>query len=300
MKRVLIREDDVSYFTPPEVLERLYGRLLRRSVPVDLGVIPRVSCSARLAFGVANPYYDGRLKYEPFIPPQFRGLPRTFEVGENRALVEYLRANPLLAVTQHGVAHDQEDLAFLSGARPDVFRQALLEGKAVLRGAFDQTPLFFTPPWGRLSPKAMEVLRGEFLGVSTIFTRRRFLPLPLWGRYLVQGLRHRGLLRWEGCLVVTHPFDLLRFRFPDPDDLVRQVARALEEWDLLVINNHHWEFLIDWSGWDEARLRGWDAVVDHLLRQTDLQFETFRSLEAATRSNGAVGPDQMPARMEHR
>ena len=292
MKRILIRDDDVCYFTSPEILNRLYHRLLERSLPVNLSVIPKVSCSTPLPFGTANPYFDGHLQHEPFIPPEFRGLPEFYEVGDNKNLVKYIRGNPLLTVTQHGVTHDESDLAFLSGEAANGFREALLRGKAVLKKAFGETPTFFTPPWDRLSLPAMEVLQSEFLGVSTGFTRRRFLPVFDWGRYLLRRLQHRSFLRWGGCLVVTHPFDLSRFRFPYPNDLLPHIIEALEQWDVLVLTNHYWEYLNDWSGWDEARLTAWDAVVNYLLSREDLKFDTFAGLEIASRSNGAQGKNQ--------
>lgn len=292
MRKILIRDDDISYFTPPEVIERLYSSLLKRSVPVNLSVIPKVNCSTPLPFGTANPYFDGRLKYEPFIPPEFRGLAKSYEIADNKNLVRYIRENPLLAVTQHGVTHDLSDLAFLSGEASNGFRDTIHQGKAVLKKAFGETPLFFTPPWDRLSLPAMEVLQSEFLGVSTGFTRRRFLPIPHWGRYLIRRVQHRGLLRWGGCLVVTHPFDLSRFRFPHPSDLLAYIAEALKLWDVLVLTNHYWEYLNDWSGWDDARLTAWDAVVNYLLSREDLKFDTFASLEIASRSNGAQGKNR--------
>lgn len=292
MKRVLIRDDDVCYFTSPEILNRLYHRLLERSIPVNLSVISKVYCSTPLPFGTANPYFDGHLQYEPFIPPEFRGLPEFYEVGNNKNLVGYIRGNPLLTVTQHGVTHDESDLAFLSGEAANGFREALLRGKAVLKKAFGETPTFFTPPWDRLSLPAMEILKSEFLGVSAGFTRRRFLPIPHWGRYLLRRLQHRSFLRWGGCLVVTHPFDLSRFRFPYPNDLLPHIIEALEQWDVLVLTNHYWEYLNDWSGWDKTRLTAWDTVVNYLLSREDLKFDTFASLEIASRSNGAQGKNQ--------
>ena len=288
MKRVLIRDDDVCYFTAPEILERLYHRLHERSIPINLSVIPKVSCSTPLAFGSANPYFDGYLRYEPFVPPNFRGLLQSYEVGENRTLVKYIRRSPCLAITQHGVTHDQADLSFLSGEAPFGFRRALLQGKAILKMAFGEIPTFFTPPWDRLSLPAMEVLESEFQGVSTGFTRRRFLPVSDWGRYLLRRLQHRGLLRWKGCLLVTHPFDLSRFRFPNPRELLPHIVLALEQWDVLVLTNHYWEYLNDWSGWDEARLEQWDEVVSYLLAREDLKFESFSSLEMACRSADAA------------
>jgi len=291
MKRVLIRDDDVCYFTSPEILDRLYHRLLERSIPVNLSVIPKVSCTTPLPFGSDNPYFDGHLRYEPFIPPSFRGLLHSYEVGENGALVSYIGASPYLAPTQHGVTHDQADLSFLSGEAPLDFRQALLQGKAMLEMAFGESPTFFTPPWDRLSLPAMEVLQSEFQGVSAGFTRRRFLPVSDWGRYLLRRFQQRGLLRWKRCLLVTHPFDLSRFRFPNPRDLLPHIILALGQWDVLVLTNHYWEYLNDWSGWDQARLKPWDEVVSYLLAREDLKFETFTSLEMACRSADAQSKD---------
>ena len=69
-----IRDDDTSFFTSPEELERAYGKVTQWG-PVSLAVIP--FCRAGFSKGV---------------PEKFRGRWSTHPLHENRALVEYLRA----------------------------------------------------------------------------------------------------------------------------------------------------------------------------------------------------------------
>ncbi len=72
--RCAIRDDDTSYFTRPEQLERVYGRYWDR-IPVSLAVVP---CHA-----------STRSKA---IPPEHREGHRSFPLADNLPLVEYLRA----------------------------------------------------------------------------------------------------------------------------------------------------------------------------------------------------------------
>lgn len=87
-----IRDDDTSFFTTPEELEKAYGEVTQWG-PVSLGVIP--FCRAGLSKGV---------------PQKFRGRWSTHPLHENGALVAYLRASVSAGrfeIMLHGYHHDE-------------------------------------------------------------------------------------------------------------------------------------------------------------------------------------------------
>ena len=83
MKQVIIRDDDISFFTPPELLDTLYGSLLASNVPVAVSVIPAITCGVSVGEGNGPFWTRYRLDYSPFIPPAFRHNKETFPVTEN-------------------------------------------------------------------------------------------------------------------------------------------------------------------------------------------------------------------------
>jgi uncharacterized protein DUF2334 len=87
-----IRDDDTSFFTSPEELDRAYGEVTQWG-PVSLAVIP--FCRAGLSKGV---------------PEKFRGRWSVHPLHENRGLVEYLRdgiSAGRFEIMLHGYHHDE-------------------------------------------------------------------------------------------------------------------------------------------------------------------------------------------------
>jgi hypothetical protein len=87
-----IRDDDASFFTSPEELERAYGEASRWG-PISLAIIP--FCRAGTSKGV---------------PEQFRGRWSIHPLHENRPLVSYLRikiAEGRFEPMLHGYYHDE-------------------------------------------------------------------------------------------------------------------------------------------------------------------------------------------------
>src|SRR5882724_5915830 len=96
MHYVILRDDDTCAFTPPGCLERLYRPFLNRGLPVNLAVIPEVRTTVRTP--------DGRL--EGFLTSGHGPSTPLAPVGDNRALVAYLRNEPGYDLAQHGCHHD--------------------------------------------------------------------------------------------------------------------------------------------------------------------------------------------------
>ena len=96
MRCVILRDDDTNALTPVECLERLYRPFLDRGLPVNLATVPEVRVDARTPEGAR----------EGFLPKNPNPAVETVPLAENRALVQYLHANPGYSIVQHGCYHD--------------------------------------------------------------------------------------------------------------------------------------------------------------------------------------------------
>jgi len=88
-----IRDDDTSFFTRPEMLDKLYSYAWELGFKVTLSVIP-----LHLAINDYN------------VPPNFRGLQRCFAIHENKKLVEFIKEgikSNMIDVVQHGYTHER-------------------------------------------------------------------------------------------------------------------------------------------------------------------------------------------------
>ena len=72
--KLIIRDDDVSYFTSPKILENLYEDVWDKC-PISLSVVP---------FILSTP---GQLE----TPIKFRHTKKLYPIGENKELVNFLK-----------------------------------------------------------------------------------------------------------------------------------------------------------------------------------------------------------------
>ena len=88
-----IRDDDISYFTPPEKLEKIYEKAWNMGFKVSFAVIP-------MHKGTNNPN----------VPPVFRNTGKYYPINQNKELVEYLKAKiseGKVDILQHGFCHTE-------------------------------------------------------------------------------------------------------------------------------------------------------------------------------------------------
>ncbi len=86
-----IRDDDVSFFTPPSRLEMIYKNIWGAGFKVSFAVIPNQKAVNKLN-----------------VPPAFRNNDQWFSVNENSCLTKYLRtkiASGSIEILQHGFSH---------------------------------------------------------------------------------------------------------------------------------------------------------------------------------------------------
>lgn len=240
---LVIREDDVCYFTEPKVLERIYRPLLDLSMPINLAVIPMVDC--RLS--------------RPFISPRYMGEDLRLSVEENKELVEFVRQYNL-EVLQHGLTHEffgpKFTPEFLINDREEIERRARL-GMQILRRTFLKTPRFFVPPWDILSSQALKVLPKYYNGIllaSTSQARRgifdkfldlipRHLPLSYMPRFFISRLKRRNYFCVNNCLILEHKGLAI-----SPENSEEHFFHTLKEfarkWCVILCVNHHWYFAL--------------------------------------------------------
>src|SRR5262247_2992498 len=125
-----IRDDDTSYFTSPDDLERAYGEVTKYG-PVSLAIIP--FCRAGMSRGIPKAYRE-RWSIHP--------------LEENTALVQYLRqgiADGRYEAMLHGYHHDELGIQreFIDGKD---LKDKVREGKRYLEDLLHTTIHVFVPP----------------------------------------------------------------------------------------------------------------------------------------------------------
>ncbi len=157
--RLIVRDDDISYFTDPRRLNGLYKGIWEK-IPIHLAVVPHLY--ARQAE----------------IPPGAKPTKDYYWVGENKRLVAYLKkriAEGKVVIWQHGFTHRDWPGGFeLERRDRKRLRDDLRRGKEHLERAFSVTVDTLVAPHDRLSKAA--VLAAEDAGFARIC--RGFAPLP--------------------------------------------------------------------------------------------------------------------------
>lgn len=168
-----IRDDDLCYFTDPAELREAYDAL-PVAVPVSFAVVPFQGCTEM-----------------PSVPSNRRSGDAEFPVGDNEAVVDYLRdalADGSAAVMQHGYNHVyyEDGPEFVAG---DDLDDRLRRGRDHLEATFHTEVDTFVPPSNQLSVAGLRAVKDA--GMRTLY-----YPTPV-GRpktFEVVGLTVRDLL----------------------------------------------------------------------------------------------------------
>lgn len=267
----ILRDDDISYFTRPKMIEQLYAEAWDLGCPVSLSVIPK--CSSAIPSDKA--FFGERTQYDPLIPPDSRGRGESFPIDTNEELCSFLRTlvtERKVHVMQHGLTHEKiNGKGEFEHPNKQLLVGRLSEGEEILKRAGLQANVF-VPPFEKISLSGWKAISSRF-GFS--FTAGRvhvtpFYPLPFYRlsfskflRELRMGYaRSHFLNMYRGFLILRNcgsPFHLDR----DPDELLSHARERLKA-DIANQNpsiwvSHYWEWFFDWS----------DGLVftDHLARR---------------------------------
>ncbi len=235
MRPIIIRDDDTCYFTPIEKLEAVYGALWSQNIPVNLAVIPSQRCDVQILHREGAPY-------DPAIPPEYRGIPKTFLVTENRSLCAYLNAKVqqgLVEICLHGYTHVYHEFASRDS---NLLAAKVRDGLTILREAFPKAAIrTFIAPYDVISPEAIRVVLESGLSLCTASANLPESPdLPNLPTY-------HGIQLANGARLFTCDEYLFHHRDTAENCLANARAR-LQSTEMLIIGNHYWSFFHDWRG----------------------------------------------------
>lgn len=228
-----IRDDDTSFFTSPEDLERAYGEVTKHG-PVSLAIIP--FCRAGMSRGLPSAYRE-RWSIHP--------------LAENRALVEYLRqgiAAGRYEAMLHGYHHDehQNRREFLEGS--DLERK-VRQGKKYLEETLGTVIRVFVPPHNAINKNGLKAITTAGLHLGGVAGMRHGWPwlaptsIRAWWR-----LRRRRSLGLTG---VPYVLDLPDHRElagspVTPRSTLKESLRRFDEAHgingVFCAATHYWEF----------------------------------------------------------
>ncbi len=282
MKSIVIRDDDVSYFTQPDTLSTLYAPLIERGLSVALSVIPDIACDVSLGPLNGRFFHQHQIDHSPFIPPEFRGNSGSFPVSGNLELMEFLKNTPQFEILQHGFRHTLHE-GLPEGANRDKMQveENLNASQKILLEGFGYAPDFFVPPWDTVSKQALEVLAGHFKGVSIDRVGKRHVP---W--YLKPKAVYRKLKPGHPPVPYFRVGDLTLFEYPgtilsmfnDSASIPEQIESHLKSSDILILVTHHWEYFFDWDKPNQRFIDGWHTALERLLSNPEIEFLSFAEL----------------------
>ncbi len=269
MPDIIIRDDDTSYFTSPQRLEMIYGRVWAAGLPVCLAVIPWVYGDTRVYWSDGNPQ-------DPGIPPAWRGTRANYSILDNRALCQFLNekaAAGLVEICLHGFTHTFFE--FITHQRA-LIRQKLEQGKALLQRAFPAASIAtFVPPYDRISPVALEELIDSGFHISTM--SHNLAPLPQLPQ--IAGFR-AGRIKQGQALFVCDDYLFTYKRAPAAS--LALARAALAEAELTILCNHYWMFFHPWRPQpNPADYAAWNSLLDDILTRADCAITSFSALARA-------------------
>jgi len=156
-----IRDDDTSFFTDPDELERAYGELSKWG-PISLAVVP-----------------FHRAGTSKGVPEKFRGRWSVHPLHENRQLVDYLRGGVTdgrYEIMLHGYYHDEPDGRREFEDRDDLAHR-VADGRKYLEDVLGCRIRVFVPPRNTIGREGLTAIAREGLHLGGAAGVRSGWPL---------------------------------------------------------------------------------------------------------------------------
>ncbi len=249
---LIIRDDDTSFFTTPALLDQIYGQLWAHSLPVCLAVIPAQNANTRVL-------HRADQRYDPSIPPHYRGIEQNFLITDNHELCAFLNdkiSAGLVEIMLHGYSHSHYE--FMSDDAEEL-QQKLTAGLAILKSAFPAaTTQIFIAPYDKVSAVALELILGMGLSLCTHSNNLAALP----GQAATHGYTCQTLPTGKRLYTCDeYLFDLTR---PAADSLANARQRLQSE-PLVIVANHYWNYFYDWNGVNQPLMAVWQTFIQEML-----------------------------------
>jgi predicted deacetylase len=269
--KVALRDDDTSYFTAPESLERVYSGIWDR-VPVCLAVVP-------FAIG-----YE-----QSGIPREHWHSRESFPLERNPDLVTFLRqlvAARRVSIALHGCTHEDFATGFEFQAAPDP-DERIRRGRAYLESLLGCRISVFVPPHNALSKAGLRAVSaarlnvlGSFLSFRPASRRWDWRTPSNW--LAVQAYRRRTRRSRRDPMIFPHPLRYARHAefgchslVPGTtiDALSSGFAEAQTAGGDFCLATHYWEI-------DAGLASILRTFVDFAARQPRVQFVSVEQLFA--------------------
>jgi Predicted deacetylase len=262
-----IRDDDTSYFTRPEELERAYGRITD-SGPVSLAVVP----FCRAGFSKA-------------VPEHLRGTWSVHALEDNAELVAYLRqkvAEGRFEIMLHGYYHDERD------GRPEFVRsndleRRTLDGRQYLERLLNTTVSVFVPPHNSIRRHGLRAIVNAGLHLGGAAGVRGGWPLlspgtwRLWWALRQWDRRGGAGVPWvldlgDHCEIAGNPVTPVSRLH----DTRAALDRAADVGGVFCAATHYWEFDVASQHAGDPSVRG--HLSDLISRALELPGTSWQSV----------------------
>lgn len=173
---VLIRDDDINYFTKPEMLESVYSNAWDEGFKVSLSTIPLQKGLNDLG-----------------VPPQYRQSGLLYSITDNPMLLKYLKTKikkQSVEILQHGLSHTYDSSHRGEFSGNSNIKEKILQGRGILLSAFETEPKFFVPPAEDISQTNLNLIHE--LGMKPIY-RNSLIDKILRFRYIPSFVKNLGL-----------------------------------------------------------------------------------------------------------
>ena len=237
MKYILIRDDDLNYFTKFEQIECVYGFMFEQGLSVNFSTIPAVNAAAKTI-----DRDTGKFIREPFLPAETEGLKGNYPIDKNASLLSKLRSIGSNEYLHHGYEHSQsrEGCEFESSDKR-LLSEKLDHGREILRRGFGSAPETFVAPQDKYSKEAFELIQKRFNTFSLGWIDRRRLPVTSLHRYVLKKLLRRNRMKLGRLLLTEHP-GCHYSQYVKRSVSDKLLDEHISENEVSIIVTHHWEF----------------------------------------------------------
>ena len=236
MKYILVRDDDINYFTASEDIFRAYGFLLEKKIPINFSIIPSINTSGR-------PSRDlfGENAFEPFLPRAAQGDDKEYPITLNKELITALNSLTNTEFLLHGFNHKGIDEKFefeIDGT--ETIEEKLRRAIDIFRSAFGTAPRTFVAPEDKYTKNAIKAIMDKFDVFSTGWVDKKRIPASFLFNYYWMKFTNGNILKHNKFLMVEHPGCLFsKFK----TGLYQQrLDPYLKRHEATIIVVHHWEF----------------------------------------------------------
>jgi hypothetical protein len=262
MKTVIIRDDDINYFSNLETLKKLYNTKFFKKFKVCLSIIPNVDSSLELK-GTNNPFIRRGYLYEPFIPKNKINT-GSYTFKKNKNLSRWISENNSIEPCLHGYSHSVKEF---TSQNESMIENIVFAGKNILESSLKRNIKTFVPPHERISKAAWRVLtkngfyifRNIIRPIKDIFFSVPFTEYRLshFGKDFFYGFN--GFVKYRNGFEVGCMEPYLFSAFWDMDVSFEYACKKFDESDIFIITNHHWEFDIN-----KDMVKWWNKFVNYM------------------------------------